>query len=647
MENKSYMEKIKSDYIFQNILSYIEDKNILPKLFLFSKALKKKYNIDLLKYHEEYFNKRIKWTDYLCFTQNTDKSEFKKNNDLKNKLDKILSDYNCSIEDNNIKSIINNYFSNNFKDDNFYHIDIYSPFFDFLSKSEVFDEMFIIEIPFDLISQCHLNKDYISKFSKLNFKYSSISFSIANLNQIKYINEFKIDFNSLKKLQIRQLTNYSENEKNNKDYNNKLSSNILPLINSANNLVYFSLSLNFSNINSKSFEFINNFNLLEYLELRDLIFDTRFYLDLPNLKRLELFFCRNINLSKEINTKLKYLILYDTSIHSYRQFNFPELEEISLESYIGREDVFQELKKLKKFKGNLNNFVTIESELLEEITIKINSFKDLEKMFEKINSFKLLKILTLTLENVKDEGITNIKFENTTVKKMHINYYPENNSCKFYNLPNKFTNLSDLFIYLHNKKDNYTLETPKYKFLENPNSKVKNIHLNIFKKINDFEINFQSYEKLETIDFYIFDNEMEIKNFFPLLCEKSDLIFKSLKSFSLQLFIFEFDFNILNNIYNNLDNMPNLIDFKLKVYLKECKDDIYKNFVAKVISMKYIKKIYIAISIKDNGFFSRKELKMLFPNININKFIQIDIQKPAVDKSKKKSKKSKKKCKIM
>ena len=83
MENKSYIEKIKSDYIFQNILSYIEDKNILPKLFLFSKALKKKYNIDLLKYHEEYFNKRIKWTDYLCFTQNTDKSEFKKNNDLK------------------------------------------------------------------------------------------------------------------------------------------------------------------------------------------------------------------------------------------------------------------------------------------------------------------------------------------------------------------------------------------------------------------------------------------------------------------------------------------------------------------------------------------------------------------------------------
>ena len=328
MENISIIEKIKSNYNIQNILSYIDDKNILTKLFFHSKKLQGKYNINIFDYQEEFFNNRIKWEDYLCFTSNTLESEFKKDH-LKKQLNKKLSDYNCNIEDKIIKKIVTNYFCNNKKtkyqvnidNENFYHIDIYSPFFDILSKLEIFDEIFLIQIPLNLIKECRLKKDYITIFKKLNLKISSIGINIEDVDEIKYINDLKIDFNQLKKLHIHQIQTNTSN-------NSQLANKILSLIENANKLIYFSLSLNFQFINRKSYEFINNCKSLEYLNLRDIKFASGLTLYLPNLKKLDLVFCDNVILSKKINDKLNSLTIISSSIGDDKQLNFPELKKI-------------------------------------------------------------------------------------------------------------------------------------------------------------------------------------------------------------------------------------------------------------------------------------------------------------------------------
>ena len=80
MEDKSLLEKIKSKYIIQNIVSFINDDKILLNLFLYSKSSQEKYYINILKYKEAFYHNRIKFDDYLSFYKHPDKNEFNKKN---------------------------------------------------------------------------------------------------------------------------------------------------------------------------------------------------------------------------------------------------------------------------------------------------------------------------------------------------------------------------------------------------------------------------------------------------------------------------------------------------------------------------------------------------------------------------------------
>ena len=157
-----------------------------------------------------------------------------------------------------------------------------------------------------------------------------------------------------------------------------MAKKILSLIENANKLIYFSLSLNFQYINRKSYEFINNCKSLEYLNLRDIKFASGLTLNLPNLKKLDLVFCDNVILSKEIIDKLNSLTIINSSIGDDKQLNFPELKKIYLSA------------------RNINKLLLqLESELLEVISIDIYSSYELKMILEKINYFKCLKKLTI------------------------------------------------------------------------------------------------------------------------------------------------------------------------------------------------------------------------------------------------------------
>ena len=50
MESQGLINKIKSSYIIKNLFNYIEDNKIYLQLFIHSKSLQKKLNIQLLDY---------------------------------------------------------------------------------------------------------------------------------------------------------------------------------------------------------------------------------------------------------------------------------------------------------------------------------------------------------------------------------------------------------------------------------------------------------------------------------------------------------------------------------------------------------------------------------------------------------------------
>ena len=650
MEKKSILEKIKSNYIFKSILFYIQDQNFYLKLFKYSKSLQKKINIELFDYQLDYCNKRIKWELYLEFHSHFFAESYKKY--LKQKL------IDCNIDEITLQKVAVNYFINNPKriiETKFPHyfnpypsinkdkryIDIYSPFFDCLSKNEKFNDIFLLNISLHTKESDKIKNDYISKLNKLSNKFTSLSLEIghSSANDIpNYLKDFKINFKIIKKLEII---------KGPAEFISSINffKKFLPFIEIANNLVHLSLSFSGSIINDNSLEFINNYKSLEYLFIDDLKINN-FQLKINTLKILNLFCCDGITLTNNSICNLNTLNLYkySTDISYKTKLNFPNLQVISLlrtnSNYFDSIE-YKSMNRLIKFEGeDVNIFLKLESPLLEEINIVINSFKELEKIIEKINSFKYLKKIYLTLckiDNIEDnKDISNIQFENTSVKEMNI-LFEENVGYlwQFYQLQNNFINLSKLFIEIieyFTDCDSIWLQ-PRLELIENQNSKVTNINIKIPKYYYfDYKIYFQSYEDLESIIFDIDKKNINLKKFFPIFDYRIIPIkFKSLKLFHLSLnsdYDYDLIIDIINNIYYNLDNMTNLVDFKLWCDIKEVNDEFYIRFIRKVLSMKYIKNIDISfIRYSNYEYYSKKELQELFPDINYDKYYYIIIQK--------------------
>ena len=174
---QSFLRNLKSNYILHKILEHIKNKNAILKLFAHSKYFQNKVGIKLIDYQKEFF-KDFLFEKYLCFNAIYDNNQEFDKNIIKNSLrDDLLQK---KFDSNNI---INNrefllyYFKKYFNrineeelDSYKKHkilIDIYSPFFEELSKAENFNEFFTISIlPRDIINKYNLKNDYINFFDK-------------------------------------------------------------------------------------------------------------------------------------------------------------------------------------------------------------------------------------------------------------------------------------------------------------------------------------------------------------------------------------------------------------------------------------------------------------------------------------------------
>jgi len=631
MEDKSFLGKIDSKYILKVITSYIKDENFVLKLIRNSNHFQKLFDLELTNYQEKYFEKRIYYESYLYSYE-----PLKDTNLLKKKLKDFLIDY--PINESIIKKLAVRYFKKYLdknKDFNFYEsakmISFYSPFFADLSKEENFGKIFTISFPISTMNELNLKNDYLSFFESLNnsnSNYSSLEFNIDNDNNINDIKDCKIKFDQIKKIGIT-LSNKNKNF-NFDNFFGTLFSSFLPDI--QNNLVYFSLQTNRIKIDSNLLENINNFKSLKYLELTSIGFNSPFGLKLNDLKSLKLFYCDNIHFQIENNTflNLEFLELDCCSfINSNSPIKCPILEACCLKSLYNSRIIkynliidFKSFNNLKNFSGDSYYFFLLESKILENVNLnelEVNKADTEIQIIEKLISIKTLKNVIFTIFKISFQDIESIKGENESVTNMKV--YCRNGNGLLYVLEKKFPQLTSINAIMtsRNKAGNYRLEIE-----ENPDCKINSLTIRI-KSVN-VKLFCQSFEKLESVDFN-FVGTIELKDTFPIFNDKCQIIFKSLKSFRLSQYK-DIDLQIINNIYNNIDKMPNLESFLLYIYEENIERGFFKRFLKKILSLESIRNLYIEIQSKDKyENYSREELRELFPDINVNKLYRINVSK--------------------
>ena len=266
-----------------------------------------------------------------------------------------------------------------------------------------------------------------------------------------------------------------------------------------------------------------------------------------------------------------------------------------------------------------------------------------EKVLKKIISINTLKEIYFRYDNIK--CLLKTYGKNYSVKKMTIGLGQDfSEDLTLYIFLQNFPNLSDLTldtserqIFNESKKG-----SKKILLTEDINSKINKLKFILY--CNDVTIKFscQPFEKIECFDMHYYNYNMD---YFPFFGKKSNITFHSLKTFRLKIcpspYFYRITRKFLFQLYNNIDNMPNLIDFNLSCYsdiinvdssnIKH--DDIEKfnyieenfvlRFIEKVLTLKSIKNIHIVFEF--GSFFPTIKLKSLFPKINFKNYYNVEI----------------------
>ena len=271
---------------------------------------------------------------------------------------------------------------------------------------------------------------------------------------------------------------------------------------------------------------------------------------------------------------------------------------------------------------------------MEKLTINNSTYysEETEKnILEYLLSLKVIKEVNLELSNIRHLEISKLKKINLSLTKIEIDYIHER-LCYLENLENLFPNLTDLFL---NLKEKGNIGASNLEIKENANSKVTNLKI-IFNEACNAKVFCQIFTYLTSIDLTI-NRLIKLNNVFPIFAENCKLKFNNLLKFHFSSNLCLIDQKILDNIYINIDYMPNLKDFYLKSYSKVTIHDMtvdkfYKAFIKKILSLKNIKRIEIFLDkyyapVEEPRFYSREDIQLLFPNINLNNIFIIKIKK--------------------
>ena len=225
-------------------------------------------------------------------------------------------------------------------------------------------------------------------------------------------------------------------------------------------------------------------------------------------------------------SNLEEMDLYDSQIvKSKSLLNFIELKILKGDKQALYDIInLKSLKKLKKFRGEAYDFIHLENELLEEISLSSNQnySQEIEQiMINKIILMKALKEVRMPIEYLFNDNIQNIKEYNYSVKILTIysKNHDKNNFEKF-NIFKHFVELLRLTIFGINKiniKKEIIIKIEE----EQSYSNLEDLYLHL----NNFSMNLHiPYEKIKSFTY----NE-DGKNKVIFKFNKNDYTFKSLK----------------------------------------------------------------------------------------------------------------------
>ena len=650
--NNSVLEKVFSKDLLSNIFDYIRDPNYKHKLFSYSKLLQKKADLRLADYEERYIEKfGINLNDYL-FSENNKfvrkfnkdilnsnlQKDLSKNNLEKAKIEKIMVDiYNQRYEDKYKNNSEGSDKAGNKLIETDESIEIYSPFFETLSKMEFFEYLFTINISTYIIDKFDLKEDYISTFEKLNqskSKYNSLTIYYEDSYDILYLKDFKINFNQIKRI-IFIPNSYHVTG----DYKYFLNTFFSFFSRIEKNLTNLKLKWVENEMEPRAIQNLNNFKSLELLNLTGFKFTKTFVLKLSNLKKLTLDSCENIDFEENIFSNIIKLNLYHCSINKPKSLlAIPNLEECELTYYDGESEqkyysIFDisSFKKLKKFVGDPCDFIYLEENNLEYVKLISHtevSSEDRTKVLKKLVSLKNLKELILEFGPIVDSEILWIIGKNYSVEKMKINWVEQNNDLVIYNLQDKFGKLSNIAMTSPKYENNHKIIL---KIIENRNCRINKFYLEAG-LYHNIEFYCQPFEILIEIKLTLNGKVINIKDALPIFNKECKVIFRALNVFELRtLSDHEVLLYAIENLCNNLTCMPNLSKLLIDCSIQENIDkEFYANFIKKCLELK-LKNLYFSIKKTADESkiipYSKEELEKIYPNLNYSKYKEIFIRK--------------------
>ena len=655
------MENISSKYIINNIFDYVINPKFKYQFLIHSKKFQNFLDIDIVDYEELFLEKfGLTLETYLYNEEdngNYDKDYLKKKyeEDIKaNNLDynlftKIIVDNIAKMDKESDKHLTENeYYSCD------YLIDAFSPLLFHIAKIRIF-KVFTIEIPCGKIEKYKLKNDYISVFDKLNqekIDYSSISFKYENYKDIDYLKELHIKLNQIKSLAIIQKKKEKgkkeeEEEEEEDELEDLLKSwgeddrrcflkKFFDYSSELKNLLYLNLEKMFlKNIYLKSelLENINNFKSLKELTLYKICCVDKFNFQLPNLESLSLEKCENILLDNEYCLNLKTLELNSCLLFKPKNLlKLPNLEEYNINrcDYDIDEIVdFSSLKKLKSLTCNIDKFLKLRDNILEEIIITNKekpSFIEEKQMLEKIISSNTLKEVRFHINQLDDYEISNIPGENISIETLIIHWSNDNKDCILYNLQKKFPNSKEILLL---EPDIYNSEKKEIniEFKEDKKCKVDTIEISAYFIYKNIKLFCSPFNKLKSIEIKIKDQIKNIKDILPIFNDNCKIYFFDLEKFIFFISKTKISMDILKNLYNNITYIQRVRYFTLNCISEDLTEEFYIQLIKKLLALKIYKlKLIIKKNVDDEGEeYSKEELKNIYPNLD--QYEELFIQK--------------------
>ena len=610
-QNESLLLKIKSKYICDLIFDFVKKKesfkffNLKLKLFYYSKALQKKFNLDLINYQFSYYSKLD--MQPIKYFYNPIGDGVKVNRQFEEDLKKNKIDKNEYI------LFVNNYWKlcGGMEKKNIFPIKIYSPLVRSLSKTEHFDYYQI-----EITSSPEAKNDFIFLFNNLNsmnLNYPEILLNFSSPDDMNKIKEYKINFNKISRLIVHE--NCSET--------NILYKNLFSFFTIYNKLELLELRNTNNQIDSSIIENVNKFKSLKFLSLSEFQFENIVILKLYDLEDLKLSNCKNIAFDENEIYNIKLLNITNSKIIIPRiPLKFPKLEDFEINKDINIKQFFDlsSLGSLKKVNCDTSIFLEIPGNSLENVifTGSENSLEIKEKILKKLLNIKTLK--TLHLFEINEEILSKIEGQYLSITTLRV-YKPIKKQEDLFDIQNKFPNINK-FIF---QSDLIMSNNDNIEIIENSNFKVKEIDISYTGNIKLYCNSFENITEL-----IIMLNEVkDINTVFPFINDK--IIFKSLKFYYFN-YLKLFDNENIDKLYNLLERMPNLEILNLHLQMNSISEQLYIKLIRKILSKK-VQNISITI-FKPNFIFNggslyltRDELKKIYPEINFADYISIIITK--------------------